>query len=221
MQINKPIVLFDIDYTLFNRDKFLESLFDSVGELFEIEKKMMREIGEIAYRETVAEVDHFSPKEFSLKIATALGKISLLPKIEEIVTAKYNRPESLYEETLETITEVAKVADVGIFSRGHKQFQGNKIMKFKHLLHADHIYMDIDKLKILPEIIAKYKQAKLYLIDDLLDVLHLAKKLKEDIVTIWVKRGMYAENQKDIPGFSPDAEVENLSEVARIVKSNL
>ena len=40
------------------------------------------------------------------------------------------------------------------------------------------------------------------------------------VFTIWVKRGFYAENQKNIPGFKPDAEIKNLSEVVKIVKEN-
>ncbi|OGH24823.1 MAG: hypothetical protein A3B47_00105 [Candidatus Levybacteria bacterium RIFCSPLOWO2_01_FULL_39_24] len=220
MQQNKPVVLFDIDYTLFNRDIFLESLFDSIGSLFKIDKKAMAQIGQTAYKETVNEFNRFKPKEFSLKVAKALGRIRGLRKIEDIAMAKYNRPESLYEETLETISEVSRIAVIGIFSKGHKQFQVNKVRKFKHLLHVDHVYMGVDKYKTLPKIIDKYKQTKLYLIDDLLDILYLAKKLKNDIVTIWVKRGIYAASQELIPGFKPDAIITNISDIVSIIKNN-
>ena len=73
----------------------------------------------------------------------------------------------------------------------------------------------------LIKIIDKYKGLKIFIIDDKLEILYSAKMYMDQLFTIWVKRGWYAENQKAIPDFIPDAEVENLSDVVRIVKSNV
>jgi len=218
---NKPVVLFDIDYTLFDKDIFLDSLFISVGNLFGMERNEITEIGKLAYKENIVELDHFDPKYFSLKIAENLDKLQDLARIEDLVLEKYNNPESLYPETLDTVNKISEIATVGIFSKGHDRFQKNKINKFRHLLKEDHIYITNNKYEALQRIADKYSGVKLYLVDDLLDILYSAKKLKADIMTIWVKRGIYAKNQEAISGFSPDAEIENLSEVVKIVKSNL
>jgi FMN phosphatase YigB (HAD superfamily) len=219
MNKNK-FVLFDIDYTLFDKDLFLDSLFESIGIMLDIDKKIMWKIGNVSYRQSVVELDHFDPKYFSLKVAEGLDRLQSLRKIENAVSEKYNSPGSLYKETLETIEEISRIAKIGILSKGHDVFQKNKINKFRHLLEEDHIYITKDKYETLLSIIHKYNGLKLFLIDDLLDVLYSAKKIKPDIITIWVKRGIYAENKKPIPGFLPDAEVANLSEVVRIVRSN-
>ena len=150
-----------------------------------------------------------------------LDKQKDLQRIEKLVTEKYNHPGSLYEETLDTITKISKIATIGIFSKGHDQFQRNKISEFKHLLGEDHIYIMSNKFEALREIADKYSGIKLYLVDDLLDILYSAKKLKADIYTIWIKRGRYAMNQEPIPGFSPDAQIGNLSEVVKVIESNL
>jgi FMN phosphatase YigB (HAD superfamily) len=221
MQNSKPVVLFDIDYTLFDKDLFLDSLYGSIGNLFGISIDGMKRVGNAAYEECTSEFDHFEPKYFSQKIAEGLGKMQFLQKIENEVLNKYNSPGSLYSETLKTIEEISEVARIGILSKGQSVFQRNKIYKFKNLLDEDHIYITDDKYKTLLNIINKYKGIKLYLVDDLLDILYSAKKLKSDIVTVWVKRGIYAQNREPIPGFKPDVEVENLSEVVKIVKSNL
>ena len=81
-----------------------------------------------------------------------------------------------------------------------------------------HIHIIIDKHKSLPAILAKYKSFRLYIIDDALDVLHAAWKLRKDVVTIWVKRGRFANNQVPIPGFNPNKVISNLEEAISVIE---
>ncbi|MDZ4227656.1 MAG: hypothetical protein U1E54_00245, partial [Candidatus Levybacteria bacterium] len=155
---NKPMVLFDIDYTLFDTDKFKESQLQSY---------------------------------------------------------------SIYKEVMEMLTELSGMVDMGIFSTGEIEFQKSKLVKtgMMQFFKEHHIHIFSNKDENLIGVLEKYRNSQVFLIDDKLSVLHLAKKHAQDIFTIWVKRGPYALVQEEISGFKPSFVVENLSEVVRIVKS--
>jgi len=160
MQLTKSIVLFDIDYTLFD---------------------------------------------------TALFKESGLSRHE------------IYEEVMQVLDSLSSFTTLGIFSKGEVQFQKTKLEKtgMAKFFKEEHIHIFNDKDINLTKIIDRYKDSQIFFVDDKLEILHSAKKYAKDVFTIWVKRGWYAQNQKGIFGFKPDAEVENLTEVARIVKSEI
>lgn len=156
---NKPVILFDIDYTLFDTDFFKES------------------------------------------------------KLSE---------HKIYEEVIGVLENLKKIAVLGIFSKGETQFQKTKLEKtgMAKFFKEENVHIFDDKEINLTQVLGRYKNSKIFLVDDKLGILYAAKMYLKQVFTIWVKRGFYAENQKKILGFSPDAEVENLSEVVRIVKSN-
>ena len=159
MQHSKKIVLFDIDYTLFDTALFKESRF----------------------------LKH-----------------------------------KVYEEVINVLDSLKKVAILGIFSEGDLDFQIEKLIKTDIKKYFDEIHTHIvsDKLGEIKKIIAKYANNKLFLVDDKLSILNNLKNFMPSVFTIWVKRGPFAQNQKEILGFKPDAEVENLSEVVGIVRGN-
>ncbi|MBI2031191.1 MAG: hypothetical protein HYT08_01115 [Candidatus Levybacteria bacterium] len=128
---------------------------------------------------------------------------------------------SVYSEVNDVLTVLSKVATLGIFSEGDIEFQKNKLLKTgvkKHFL-KEFIHIAEKKEEVLKKILKKYKNNKIFLVDDKLSILHLAKNISSSIFTIWVKRGIYAENQKKIPGFKPDSEVGNLKETLQLVIS--
>ncbi len=129
----------------------------------------------------------------------------------------------VYAEVIQVLDGLNNFATLGIFSKGEVQFQKAKLEKTGMIkfFKEKNIHIFDDKDINLIRIIDKYKNYKLFLVDDKLEILYLAKKYMKQVFTIWVKRGWYAENQKAIPGFTPDAKVDNLSEIVRIVKSNL
>jgi len=129
---------------------------------------------------------------------------------------------AVYSEVNDVLAVLSKEATLGIFSEGDMEFQKNKLLKTgvkKHFLKEfTHIFEK--KEKILKKIIKKYKDKKIFLIDDKLSILHLAKSIYPSIFTIWVKRGIYAKNQKEIRGFRPDLEVNNLKDSIQFVIGN-
>lgn len=160
MQFTKPIVLLDIDYTLFDTDFFKES---------------------------------------------NLSK----PKI--------------YKEVIRALEDLKKIAVLGIFSEGDLDFQKTKLKEdgIDKYFGKENVHIVSNKLDALKNVLRKYnKETKTFFVDDKLTILFAAKKMFPKIFAVWVRRGFYAKNQKEISGFTPDAEVENLSEAVRIVQSN-
>lgn len=159
MQPTKPVVLFDIDYTLFD---------------------------------------------------TALFKGSKFLK------------HKIYKEVLGVLDNLSKIAILGIFSEGNIDFQKRKLKEtnIKRYFAKDNTHIVLNKLDELKGTLKKYGNRKTFFVDDKLTILFDAKKLFPYIFTIWVKRGFYAENQKEISGFKPDAQVKGLQEVVEIVRKN-
>lgn len=128
----------------------------------------------------------------------------------------------LYEEVIETIEELGKIAKLGIFSEGDLDFQKMKLVRtdiHKHFGQED-IHIVEKKNDTLVKVLERYRDVELFLVDDRLGVLYEAKKHMPGVFTIWVKRGRYAQNQKEIKKFSPDATVENLRDVFSLVKNS-
>ncbi len=157
---NKPIVLFDIDYTIFDTDYF---------------------------------------------------KKSSLTK------------HRIFEEVKDVLDRLGKVAILGIFSEGDLEFQRKKLKEtaIYDYFEKDNTHIVLSKLADLRKVLARYKNRKTFFVDDKLSILFEAKKIFPEVVTIWVRRGIYALNQKEISGFKPDAIVENLQELVTIVSSKL
>lgn len=127
-----------------------------------------------------------------------------------------------YDDVIRALENLNTLAILGIFSKGEIQFQKAKLEKtdlFK-FFNENNVHIFDDKNVNLRQVVAKYSNSKIFLIDDRLEVLCSAKKNVNDIFTIWMKRGRYV-NQEKITGFAPDSQVENLMEVVKIVRSNL
>ncbi|MDO8583046.1 MAG: hypothetical protein Q7R51_00765 [bacterium] len=157
---NKPVVLFDIDYTLFDTAFFKES---GLSE------------------------------------------------------------HKIYDEVLQVLENLSGIVMLGIFSKGESEFQKNKLEKtgMKKFFKDYNIHIFADKDANLISVLDKYKDSKLFLVDDKLGVLYSAKMHIDQVFAIWVKRGPFAKVQEPISGFTPDAEVTNLSDVVGIIKTEL
>ncbi len=128
----------------------------------------------------------------------------------------------LYEEVGDVLGKLSELAEIGIYSQGENVFQREKLKQT--LIHnhfqENNVHIFAAKDENIGSVLDKYKDRDIFFVDDKLGVLHLAKNLDENVFTIWVKRGPFALNQQDISGFTPDATVENLSEIASIINNN-
>lgn len=127
----------------------------------------------------------------------------------------------LYEEVKDTLDELSQIATLGIFSQGEIAFQERKLNEtnIEHYFSEEHTHIVEYKIDLMKTILQKYKgKGKLYFIDDLLEVLKVAKKSDPSVVTIWIKRGEYATTQEEHSDFTPDAVVIDIREVIPLIR---
>ncbi|QQG40455.1 MAG: hypothetical protein HYV37_02690 [Candidatus Levyibacteriota bacterium] len=126
---------------------------------------------------------------------------------------------ALYKEAVDVLEKLKDTVYLGIFSEGNLDLQKTKLIKTK--IHSSftrkHIHIVVNKEERIEQVLKKYKNCLVFLVDDKLTVLCQAKKLLPSLVAIWVKRGIYAEKQLPINGFTPDAIIENLRELIPII----
>lgn len=130
---------------------------------------------------------------------------------------------SIYEDVLETLTELSEIADLGIFSEGVLAFQQQKLYKtnIENYFLKEHVHIVPEKIHAIEALVEKYKNHnEVFLIDDKLPILPVVKKHFPSIVAIWIKRGEHAPHQPPIEGFTPDAEIYSLKEVIPLIKNH-
>lgn len=129
---------------------------------------------------------------------------------------------SIYEDVHETLTELAEIVDLGIFSEGDLAFQKQKLLKtnIENYFLKEHVHIVPEKIHAIEALVKKYKDGnQVFLIDDKLPILPIVKKHFPSIVAIWIKRGEHAPKQPPIEGFTPDAEIISLKEVIPLIKN--
>ncbi|MCL5746743.1 MAG: hypothetical protein M1277_00460 [Patescibacteria group bacterium] len=126
----------------------------------------------------------------------------------------------LYKEVKDVLEKISGLAEVGIFSEGDDNFQREKLKKtlIDAQFDKEKVHIFLNKEDNIDWVLKKYRAFNIFLVDDKLNFLQLAKNINERVFVIWIKRGPYAENQKEISGFKPDATVNNLMEAAEIVR---
>ena len=223
MQTNKKIVLFDIDYTLFDADKFrqkmLKEIIKTIG--YENRKNIEKKLQDI-YIASRRATGYFNPKVFIVDLLRELNVKTDAKVLAKSIFKDTLFLGNLYRETKQILDILSKnkLLRIGIFSAGEDDFQRNKIKEIEDFLHKEHMHIFILKEKELPLILKKYKKYKLYLVDDRWDILNIAKNLNEKVFTIWIKIGRFAKQQKEIPGFAPDATIKSLKEVIGLVQKS-
>lgn len=212
------IVLFDIDYTLFDTELLRDKMYQAILAISMLDKQDKQAVIDM-YSDIIKEHGYFKPSQFIQEVYKRLdGKLNK-ENLRKAIWDKKNFNGNLYSETISVIEDVSKKAKVGIFSKGFsKRWQKTKLIPFRHLLAGEHIHITINKYKTMPSLLQKYADTKLYIVDDALEVLYNAWKLKRDVYTIWVKRGMYAKKQKPIPGFTPYAQITDLRKVTKLIQ---
>jgi FMN phosphatase YigB (HAD superfamily) len=196
----KTVILFDIDHTIFNTVTFVDKVY----------KKNFESLGKAAFLKLL--------EETKADFKKALGeKGSIKSNIANALLDQAGLSDDFHKETVEILGKLSKLATLGILSKGDENFQKKKIESIVHFFAKEHIHITSNKLEILPEIVKEYKNDKLIIVDDMLEVLITAKKLNKSIVVVWVKRGPFAKKQLPIENFTPDLTVDDLSSLDRII----
>lgn len=216
--MNKKILLFDIDYTLFDVGKYrtevfskLKTYFPDVPNFMDIAMKSYDEMRQSGW----FEVDRFTTQLLS-HLSTTVERTVL----EEVWAQKDIFTSCLYPETEEILVSLEKKnITLGIFSSGHEAFQKMKIETLAHFFENEHIHIHGLKDEKIPEIFKKYKEYEIILVDDYIPVIENAKKIKKDITAIWIKRGRLSERFSPSSQLPPDFIIETLRSLPEIVDS--
>jgi phosphoglycolate phosphatase-like HAD superfamily hydrolase len=128
----------------------------------------------------------------------------------------------LYDEIEHLLIKLSSIVDLGIFSKGEKDFQKLKLQKtgIEKYFHPENIHIFENKDENLQAVIKKYSDRSIYLVDDKLEILYNTKKNNSSIFTIWIKRGPYAQDETLLNNFSPDKIVESLNEMEKYILDN-
>lgn len=213
----KKIILFDIDYTLFNAQHFRESFMQLLANRIpHSNKNELLTILQEVYDEEKMKTSFFDPRSFLALLEKRIPYLSDKNLLEKAIMNEALLEEALYKESKEVLSLLAKNNDVllGIFSWGNIPVQKAKIKLLDAYFHREHIHIvEFDKKNALPNILAKYHNWDIYLIDDYQEVLLEAKKLLPEIHTIWIKRPETEGKREIFDYFTPDSIIRSLSEI--------
>lgn len=219
----KKVILFDIDYTLFDALKFRKDLFKKSKAIInnkniEIDEKDLKDV----YNKLREEVKYFGPRLFARRLKSKLNLDIDQDFLEKEILESEIFLSNLYKEAKTVLRKLSADKDliIGILSGGEDKFQRIKIKDLINFFHKDHVHILFYKEDNLKKIINKYKKYKLFLVDDIPGVLHKAKNIDKNIITIWIKRGRFALKEKSIMEFRPDHEIKNLNKIIPILKAN-
>lgn len=220
----KPIVLFDIDYTMFDVKHFDRNFHAYIAKLCDLDERLVQE-SSLKIMLDLIRKEHFLDIDKYLKLMlSGFKKEKYFKEVEQFLFGKDFFKNGFYSDVEVTIRTLKDMVRLGIFSQGDERLQGAKITQsgFRHFFEEKLVYLiKPKKIDFLPSIKKIHGKDKVFLVEDKLSILHEVKKQIPSVFGIWIKRGWYAENQKEILGFKPDAEVKNLSEVVKIVQSSL
>lgn len=214
----KKLILFDIDNTIFDSLSFRKDVFQKVSIALHLAgtKKTLEEIEKIV-DDLIEKYGFFDPEMFVQLLKHLSQKDK--KKIKEVFMDTKNMKAFLYEEIVGLIEKFAKLGEIGILSQGETTYQLRKFASISHHFHPQRIHISLDKKAQMSEIFSKYNDYKTYYVDDLLSMLSTAKKIRPDVVTIWSKRGLFAEKQKET-NFTADLEIEYLMQAYDFIKNN-
>jgi FMN phosphatase YigB (HAD superfamily) len=187
----KPVVIFDVDFTVFDTAAFRKNLYHNLAELLDYaDITQFNKLAKETEQETKEIEGYFRPRVFLALLQRKAKKGVSLEALANVFFDEQLYIESLYEGAREVFQELVMKRDIAvvIFSKGEKEFHMHKISPLRDMLKEDHIHIFADKIVKLQEVLAKYEAYHIYLVDDFLSVLSEAKKYAKDLTTIWVNR---------------------------------
>jgi len=216
----KKLILFDIDYTLYDASAYKSKMFNSMAEKLRYYDKALFILGA---QDVYSQMREKGPIDLDLFADGLINKFSLRVQPQFLIDCMFGEDVlsvSLYKEAHEVIPLIHKKEDyiLGVFSAGVTLHQHAKIEKLKEFFNWEYVHVfPINKKLHLPKVLKKYTDYEIYIVDDLLDVLSTAKNLNPKVTTIWSKRGLHKNDIDLLSTFTPDYTIENLRELLNII----
>lgn len=216
------VVLFDIDYTLFDVAYFDTHFHTYLSQLLSIKLLKIHTISLNIILNLVEQESYLDVDKYISQLLKELGAKEYIKEVESFLFGALFFKEGFYKEVSESLEELSKIAKIGIFSQGDSKLQGAKIDQsgFAHLIDKNSTYIiKPKKIDILPQIRVNHTNDVLFLVDDKPSVILEAKKQIPELYTIWIKRGKYLDEALELDNFSPDSTISSICEVIDIVKN--
>lgn len=215
--MNKTIILFDIDYTLFDTTLYKKSVAKKIFEKIQniTFEKVHSSIEEV-YRD-IRQFGSFDPVAFAKEFIKKFPDNFSEKEIEEVWVSSEVLQSALYPEVVPTLLLLQKQGYIlGIFSSGETEFQLAKISHVQDFFQQDHLHIAAFKEEKLEELLGEYRNESIVLIDDYIEILQKAKTFLPNLRAIWMKRGRYAEKVV-LNDFMPDNIIETLDELPGLI----
>lgn len=215
----KKLVLFDIDYTIFDTDAYRDIFYPRLAAAIGIEdKNEFWELAKKARAYTDKTVGYYKPEVYLTYLVDHAQKNTDLATLEAIFWNTEIFTACLEKGVIDVVkTLVQHNIEVGILSTGDMQHQRKKVEQIHALLGEKHIHIFNNKITELPNVLAKYTDYQVFIIDDLPLVLATAKKSVPNVMTIWRKRDKVYESTDAVEGFVPDLAVSHVTDALNFI----
>lgn len=188
--MEKQIILFDIDSTLFDVDAyFTKNLNPALEKDLNISKEALKKV-EKSYKETLEKATQFDPEEWIKEAKKQLGE-----KAKDIANYVYHPDffvNSLYPEVIPVLNNLKNEYVLGIYSEGNFEWQSKKIELggIKNYFVQKYISISSDKVS---DSVLEWIPRNCIILDDREDFVLELEKL-DKVTPIWVNRKM-----KEVP----------------------
>src|SRR5260221_11374444 len=141
--MNKKIVLFDIDYTLFDTTSYKKNVANQLSKVFsQLDPQKVYDMIDGVYYD-VRSFGSFDPSLFADIFIQKFPEIASKEIVENIWWQKDLLVSALYPETIPVLETLSKDGNLilGIFSSGKTEFQLAKISHFEDFFHKENIHI--------------------------------------------------------------------------------
>lgn len=213
----KTPVLLDIDYTLFDDQKFILEKRRALARLLNIEPSKMEKIDMQAADATIHNKGTLVPLNYSMELAKIIGQPELKTKIKTVFDDKDIYLGAIYPETVSALKSLITKFRLGIFSEGDTGLQLAKLDKT-----GISSYLERELIFIFHSKIDGLKNVKLCrpfaVIDDKPQIIKLLASLNISYL-IRVKRGRFSD--EPTPKGPNIFEVSDLSKARDLILKSL
>jgi FMN phosphatase YigB (HAD superfamily) len=182
--MNKKIILFDWDDTLFSKNLYKKNLTSNLAKICEITEEEAAKTDD-EYFNNLAKSGDFKIEDFLKTFENKFGKKINLEDFNTDKLGIYSK--SLFGETVEVLEKMKDEYTFGIYTQGFESLQKLKIKYsgIENYFDKDLIFIDRDKTR--SEFMAKLPTGAM-VIDDKKEVIEALRKLRMDLDLVWINR---------------------------------
>lgn len=218
--MQQKLVLFDIDYTLFDTDAYRVKLYPQLAKKLGIIDENFFILAKKISDERKLTNKHFSPDKFLQELLLNSTTSVTIGELEQLFWNEELYSEVLDNESNNTLKELQRYGvQIGLLSTGDTKHQLAKVNTLLLYLGENHRHIFPNKLASLGDVLERYEEFQVYLVDDLPEVLAKAKSIDSKIITILRHVNKKFEVTPQVSNFSPDWTINEISEVIDIVAS--